>query len=1091
MDSRTPQPESSIAEWLEGAFTRLAVAVALLGGLFLAFRYFGHDQLNEEIRRRAEEKLQAAYPGLQIHVESARRLGDRGLELCNVRIAEGGDRNAPLILELQRVIAACNTTLPDFLTQSPEITGVTIRGFRLRAERKASGVWNASHLLAFESGPSQPPIPVVVEEGQIELLDANCRNRVPLVLRNVQLRVVPTLIAGAGQQATCLRFQGALDGDHFDRATLSGEFAPGTGAWSIAGSVEGLEFTPRLRAALCDDWQQRLASLASIRGRTRFGFEVKGVGAQAPPIYSIAGEIDEGRIDDERLPDPLTDLTARIQADQHGLVVEELIARMGSATLELSGRCQDFTFEKPAEIQLTGRTISLDRLPWDYLPASLKNLRSNFNPQGEVDVAADLRFDGQSWKRQATITARDLSLRYVKFPYLLTGGGGTIRCRGDYCRIDLAAHAGGRTVTCQGDLVLQGRSFVGRVDLATSGPVPIDEQLLTALPESVEGAVRALRPRGSVGVFARFERAIAGEPFASTYELRLQDCSIQHDKFRYPLDRIEGRVRGERGIWKFQEIHGRNDSGYVVCNGEWKSNVQHGAQLALMFTATDLPLEDELREALSPTARRLWDGLRPRGNLDHVRAELHYDAATKRTTVQAHVQKWPASQNVQGRSVTVEPVWVPLRLDQVTGSFHFRDGEIVLEKVKANYGKAAIELEGACRPDGEGGWQVGLGRVVADHFVIDEALLDALPSQAARTLAGMKFSGTLGGQGAVTVRLPAHGKSVANWDVGLDIENVQFHCGRPVTHVCGGARITGQATGDQVESRGDVQLDSLLVNGVQITNLQGPFRLNNRQVVLGESQPMGASPTFAAQIQLGPPTKPVLGRAFAGQIQLSGSISLLEDGHFALQSTLENGDLQTITRELLTHPHDLKGRTYATLKLEGTTRGSHTWRGEGKMRLQEADVSQAPLAVALVKLLTDKAVFTSSQADFHIEGEDVEFSRLDLNGDALCLKGRGRMQLAAPRRVDLQFYSQVGRDEYQLSMLRPLLGAASKQFLLVEVTGTAEQPDVKKTMMPAINEQLRQFFPELAEGMPQTISPPPLLATPRDWFGAARSVGSR
>jgi hypothetical protein len=1079
MDSPAREPEPTFSQWLDGAFTRLALAVLLLGGLFLGFRYFGHDQLHEEIRRRVQEKLQDAYPGLQVQVEGARRLGDQGFEVHNVRIAEGGGRTAPTILEIHRLTASCNTRLPEFLTEPPMITGVRVRGFHLRAERKPSGVWNASHLLSIASSPASSPatIPAIaIEDGVIELVDSGSRTSTPLVLRNVQLQVRPGPSATPGDSVASLQFQGTMQGDHFDRTTISGQLSPHTGAWAIAGAVEGLEFTPRLRAALCEDWQQRLSSLASVRGRTRFGFEAHQADPTLPTEFSIAGEIAEGRVDDERLPDPLTDVTARIQADRKGLVIEELSARMGAASLELSGRCSGFSFHGPANWQLTGRGLALDRLPWDSLPPSLKSIRASFSPQGEVDVDARLQFDGQKWTRHATVTGRQLSVRYAKFPLQLSEGSGQVICRGDLCQVNLAAQAGGRTITCRGDLVHQPGGMIGRVDVASSGPVPIDDQLLTALPGSVEETVRALRPRGAVGVIARFERARTDEPFASAFELSLHDCSIQHEKFRYPLDRIAGRVIGEGGKWTFQELHGRNDSGYVVCNGAWDKDT---GQLALTFVATDLPLEDELRQALSPVAQRLWAGLRPRGNLDHVRAELRYDAARKSTTLVADVQKWPASQNVQGRSISIEPTWAPLRLDQVTGGFHYHNGEVELRKVKAVYGKAGIEVEGRCRPDAQGGWVVELSRAVGDHLIVDEPLLAALPSQAAHKLASLKFAGMLGGQGTATIRLPvAGGQPVTSWDLAIDIENASLDCGRPVTRICGGARVSGQASGSEVSARGELLLDSFLVDRVQVTNLQGPFLLDSQRLLLGN---WGAAPTA------GKPPRPITAKAFAGQLQIDGFVSLQEDGRFGLQTLLDNGDLQTLTRELSSHPHNLSGRAFASLQLEGASRGSHTWRGAGKVRLQEADVSQTPLAVALVKLLTDKAVFTSSNLDFQIEGEDLEFSRFDLNGDALCLKGRGRMQLSSPRRVDLQFYSQMGRDEYQLPLLRPLLGAASKQFLVVEVTGTAEQPDVKKTMMPGINEQLRQLFPELAEGLPQTVPPPPLLASPRDWFGAGGS----
>jgi len=39
-------------------------------------------------------------------------------------------------------------------------------------------------------------------------------------------------------------------------------------------------------------------------------------------IFTVHGKISEGRIDDARLPEPLTDVEARIRCDNHGLLID-------------------------------------------------------------------------------------------------------------------------------------------------------------------------------------------------------------------------------------------------------------------------------------------------------------------------------------------------------------------------------------------------------------------------------------------------------------------------------------------------------------------------------------------------------------------------------------------------------------------------------------------------------------------------------------------------------------------------------------------------------------------------------------------------
>ena len=64
------------------------------------------------------------------------------------------------------------------------------------------------------------------------------------------------------------------------------------------------------------------------------------------------------------------------------------------------------------------------------------------------------------------------------------------------------------------------------------------------------------------------------------------------------------------------------------------------------------------------------------------------------------------------------------------------------------------------------------------------------------------------------------------------------------------------------------------------------------------------------------------------------------------------------------------------------------------------------------------------------------------------------------RKLNLQFYTIVGRETRWIPAIRPLLGEASRQFLLIRVRGSAEQPQMTREVLPVLNESLRRFFPE-------------------------------
>jgi hypothetical protein len=120
--------------------------------------------------------------------------------------------------------------------------------------------------------------------------------------------------------------------------------------------------------------------------------------------------------------------------------------------------------------------------------------------------------------------------------------------------------------------------------------------------------------------------------------------------------------------------------------------------------------------------------------------------------------------------------------------------------------------------------------------------------------------------------------------------------------------------------------------------------------------------------------------------------------------------------------------------------------------------------IRLLKLLSiqqpDTTAFTNSNIDFRIEGDDLALDRIDFSGDAISLKGKGRMN--GQRQIDLKFYPLVGREERQLAIFRPLAGHTGREFMLIEVSGTLDQPLIERRVFPRLDDQLAQLFPELA-----------------------------
>jgi hypothetical protein len=1059
---------------------RLILLSIIVGLVAIAAKYYGFDRLNEEIRSQVETRLRNHYQGLTVTVRSARRIAGRGVEIRGIRIAESSDRSAPVLAEIDEILAYCDTRLPDFLTKPPQVTALQIHRLKLRAERKPDGRWNFTNLLPLPSCDGACAPQATITDGTFEIVDPTLHRGANsgLMLRNIELTVAPE------QQASdiLLRVRGTLSGDHVERVELAGFLDPVTCKWELRGAVEGLEFSPRLRAALPQELSGTLAPLSSIRGRTFFGFyALRGprTGIQphtAPPVqFKVEGKISEGRIDDARLPEPLTDVEAKIRCDNSGIEIDELSARCGPTHVELTGKIAGYSSNTPIELAVTARDVQLEHLPLTTLQPAARDSWHQFQPRGIADVTGQIRFNGNQWQPDLEIKCHDLSLCYQRFPYRVTDGTGTIIVKPQSCSTDVRLAGGGSFIRCRAEVRNLGPQFTGWIRLQSDGPVAIDEKLLAAMDSPSQRVVRGFQPRGSASFLAHFQRDVPTDLLHRHLEIRLHDCSIEHERFPYPIDRVSGTLEADDETWVFNDLLGRNDSAEIKGQGSWRDDGRGGRRLVLNFAARSVPLADELRQALPRSVQSLWSNLHPRGNLDGVVFDLSYATATQQWSIDLTAQKGqpqsgptgllPASVD-EGRSISLQPGWFHYVLNDVTGSLRYRDGRVELSNLRATHGPAKLSGQGKCAMLPDGGYRLELNNLTADHVDVDQELLAALPGDLGQSLTRFSLEGPVNAQGKLAITAPAQAATpLVTWDLDLDVENGRLLTATPVEHIYGGASLRGQHSREGLFARGELNIDSAMIRGLQFARLQGPYWFDGRQLVFG---------TFADRDSPSGAPRDVTVRFLGGLLCVDGMLALSGESAFDIQGRLENANLAQIAHELAPHQPTPTGRVYVGAHITGNAQGKHTWSGDGVIRLREADLYQLPAMITLLKLLSiqrpNSTAFTNSNADFRIEGDDLVFDRIDFSGDAISLKGKGRMN--SQRQIDLKFYPLVGREERHLPIFRPLLGQTGQELMLIEVTGTVDQPEVRRTPFPRLDARLQQLFPELGRNEPAAPTAP-------------------
>jgi hypothetical protein len=289
----------------------------------------------------------------------------------------------------------------------------------------------------------------------------------------------------------------------------------------------------------------------------------------------------------------------------------------------------------------------------------------------------------------------------------------------------------------------------------------------------------------------------------------------------------------------------------------------------------------------------------------------------------------------------------------------------------------------------------------------------------------------------------------------LDLEGARLWTSTPVSHLHGSVALSGRSAPEGWFTRGELKIDSAMVGPVQLVRLEGPLWSDGQRLVFG---------MLADQAPGGQAPRQITCRTLGGLLSLDGELGLAPERGFRLQAALENADLAQIVQELAPHQRGLTGKVLAQLALEGYPQARHTWRGSGRIHLREADIYELPLMVALLKLLSiqrpNRTAFTTSDIELRVEGDELALERIDFSGDVVSLKGRGRID--HQRQINLKFYPLVGREEWHLPVMRPLLGETGRELMLIEVTGTLDQPEIRRVPFPRLDAQWQQLFPELA-----------------------------
>lgn len=1034
----------SLLKWL---------SVLVVGALLVAGAYLYH-RLDEELRLHIEHLLAQKYPRLVVNVRAAQWVDGEGIEIRGLSILQPASSGPQAeLLRIDEMLVYCGSDWGALARGAIDIHHVRVRNPTIRMTRRPDGSFTAAELLPIPQFGDEPPTGVI-ENAVVIVSDPQKAVPSSYSLRAERLAWQPLDAQAVGPGGrTLFRVTGTMAADHLRHAEMDLVLDPDGDAWTLDGRVEGLDIAPELGRSLPDNVARHFESWSAVRAQIQGQFRI-AYAAQATTRwdFSAAGTIARGRIDDNRLPYPVTDLRANFRADREGVVLEGLTARHGQSILRLELNRGGYSDTSPLSLRFEARRLLVDAKVIDVLPPAWRDVWYDYLPAGEVDVDLALDFDGRSWRPEVTVTCHDVGFTYYRFPYRLEHGRGTIALKEQALKIDVIAFSHSEEVRIDGRLHFDQQQTYGHVEIRGAG-LQIDEKLLAALEDQPREIVRSLHPTGRFNLMARFWRPPGGDPQIRRYLLLdFYNCTVRSDRFAYPLHHGRGAVEVRDGHWEFRDMAGVNDTGRVCCAGYLRPS-DEGPELYLEFNATQVPLEEELREALPPAGRRVWSALKPRGA---VNLQAGFMLRPERKVERLWVRAEPVD-----NGLTIEPAALPYRVENIHGVLLFDDGLVRMESLSGRHGRTTASGRGEFRLDRQGGWQLRLERLFVDRLQADRELTDALPERFRRLLASLRPGGTFNVRG--TAAIDAAGPDAAptaDWDLEIDFSQNRLNCGVELTNINGGLNLVGRFDGQQFSSRGHLRLDSLTYKDCQITEVMGPLWIDEQRVLLG---------TAADRHLQVRPQRHLTAKLYGGTLLGDGWVVLAPQPRYALRGELVGASLARLAQEAIPGPQKLEGEIYAAVDLQGAGPSLNDLSGQGTVQLRNADIYELPVMVALLKILSirppDTTAFTRSDMKFRVEGPHIYIDQIDFNGDAVSLFGKGELGLDG--QVRLVFHPILGNDQLKIPVVRELLGGAGQQIMLIHVDGTLSQPITRRQALPGVNQALQQLQAEF-QGPPGT-----------------------
>lgn len=891
-----------------------------------------------------------------------------------------------------------------------------------------------------------------------------------------------------------------------------------------------------------------------------------------PPQFSVSGRLQQVMIENDKLPQPVLNLAANFVATNAGLHVENIQGAVADGNFHASLYKTDWSTPH-ARLHVSGTRIPFDRDWTGLLSENLRAQWERFQPEGHFDCELDFAYDpAGNLARSGSVDLHQVSYVYADFPVPISGLEGRIILEQSDCRFDLATLDQRYPMKIDGWVNQMGPDWTGRIEIRSTRFHPIDDSFLLGLhnkPKAVE-IIRQMNPAGMMATSGFIERPSADTKADMKFNVEFLGGEVRHQKFPYRVFGISGSMLFDNGRIVVNRLEGVSSTGNISATGLFDTGGKWWVQIVgqavelnhELFQSLDAG-QQEVWQQLNPkgvldevvldlgSAPESGFQLSLSGSQQPSTASDPSDLSINPTWFPYQLDGISGKFLYRNQQVTLSgirgnhgPVAVVFDGMGMTTPEHWQvtiynllTGQIPLDRdIKSALPETVRSAADQLRLTGTVG--------VQGSVTIFKGKPDPHSLVNRRHRSGSANSGPpmqlIAGQSSTRFQSP-DARNAANlsrttdasedsyapqvyvnhsnlihdpganlfWDLRLDMEDAAVEVGLPAKHVHGMVRLKGESSAGSAFCEGQLKIDSAMIEGVQLTSIEGPIWMNEREILFGTqalaslnsqsdrispvesllvnptsadsaladnrvtpfamtppNHPNGGLRTDTSLLQIPAahlPTASVSMETMGGRIALDGRVLLRDDLPFQMQASVNHVDLKAMAQQFAPHTKDIAGQGFASLTLGGSSLGRHTLNGKGIVRIKNAKLYEVPVFLQLLKILQvrtpDKTAFDEGKIDFRILGEDIDLNRIELNGDAITLIGNGRADLN--QNLDLDFYTVPGRNRFYLPLVSDLLHAGSQQLLWISIDGTMSQPVTKHETLRALNEAVQLLIDDM------------------------------